>query len=62
MIVRIGGAAGVDEVFSDEEIKRLRSWPDEFGRNELIRSSGSSGAGPASPADARPEARGFSSL
>lgn len=23
--------------FSDEEIKRLRSWPDELGRNELIR-------------------------
>ena len=23
--------------FSDEEIKRLRSWPEELGRNELIR-------------------------
>jgi hypothetical protein len=23
--------------FSDEEIKRLRSWPGELGRNELIR-------------------------
>lgn len=34
MIVWIGGAVGVDEVFSDEEIKRLRSWPGELGRND----------------------------
>jgi uncharacterized protein DUF4158 len=37
VIVWTGGAAGVDEIFSDEEIKRLRSWPGELGRNELIR-------------------------
>ncbi|WP_190816458.1 hypothetical protein [Saccharopolyspora pogona] len=37
MIKRMCGVLGVDEVFSEEEIRRLRSWPEELGRNELIR-------------------------